>query len=161
MLNVYRLSDGTVLRKISAGARLMPIIAADASSGVVFGSMWVSTDGLQVRQWPVADDTGAAVLEAAGVVVAEAGISKGEYRPLTVVPPVPGKSVSHLVVGSSDDGELLVISLPERRLVHRHTLYRTRVFGLAADPWGRALVVCDVSKMRVLPWPLPGMPDLV
>jgi hypothetical protein len=43
-----------------------------------------------------------------------------------------------------------------------HTLVGMQVMGLAADPSGTALAVCDgVSKaVHVLPWPLPGMPAL-
>jgi len=34
--------------------------------------------------------------------------------------------------------------------------------GLAADPWGAALAVCDGASQstHVLAWPLPGMPQL-
>lgn len=36
------------------------------------------------------------------------------------------------------------------------------VCGLAADPWGETLAVCDCVSMvtHILPWPLPGMPLL-
>ena len=161
MLNVYHLADGRVQQKFSAGAILSAFLAADASSGTVFGSV-ILPGGLQVRQWSLAADAVAvgAVGGPGGVVVADAGTKECPYRPLTVMPPVPGKLVSHLVVGSFHDPELLVIALPELRLVHRHELLGMRVSGLAADPWGRALVVGDANTMRVLPWPLLGMEEL-
>jgi hypothetical protein len=55
-----------------------------------------------------------------------------------------------------------VLSLPDRRLVHTHTLEGMVVTGLAADPSGTALAVCDAASkaIHVLPWPLPGMPPL-
>ena len=159
MLNVYHLADGRVHRKLSAGARLQPYMAADALSGSVFGNVLVDTAsgycGLQVRQWAVSAESGTS-----GVVVAAAGINSCPYRPLTVMPPAPGKRVAHLVAGTFVNGELLVIALPELRLVHRHRLSKMRVTGLAADPWGRALVVCDGNAIRVLPWPLRGMEEL-
>ena len=78
------------------------------------------------------------------------------------MPPARGKSVSHLVVGTADSPELLVLSLPGLALVHTHRLDGVRMMGLAADPWGGALAVCDdASKtLHVLAWPLPGMPPL-
>jgi hypothetical protein len=52
-----------------------------------------------------------------------------------------------------------VLSLPDRRLVHTHELKGMGVMGLAADPSGTALAVCDAASkaIHVLPWPLPGM----
>lgn len=54
------------------------------------------------------------------------------------------------------------MSLPGLALVHEHTLDGMRVTGLAADPWGGALVVCDAAStsLHVLAWPLAGMPPL-
>ena len=78
------------------------------------------------------------------------------------MPPARGKSVSHLVVGTADSPELLVLSLPGLALVHTHRLEGMEVKGLVADPWGRALAVCDAASknLHVLAWPLPGMPPL-
>jgi hypothetical protein len=84
------------------------------------------------------------------------------WRPLAVLPPTPGRHTSHLVVGTLGVPTLLVLSLPDRRLVHTHTLEGMAVTGLAADPSGTALAVCDAAfaAIHVLPWPLPGMPPL-
>ena len=67
--------------------------------------------------------------------------------------------VSFLVVGIRFFPTLHVISLPDRRLVYTHELQGMQIVGLAADPSGTALAVCDSSSkaIHVLPWPLPGM----
>jgi len=58
--------------------------------------------------------------------------------------------------------ELRVLSLPGLALVHTHRLEGMQVWGLAADPCGTALAVCDYASQstHVLAWPLPGMPQL-
>jgi hypothetical protein len=52
-----------------------------------------------------------------------------------------------------------VLSLPDRRLVQTYKLEGMKVMGLAADPSGTALAVCDAASkaIHVLPWPLFGM----
>ena len=82
------------------------------------------------------------------------------FRPLTVMPPAPGLRTSYIVVGTCFTPTLHVLSLPDRRLVHTHTLEGMQIVGLAADPSGTALAVCDYASnaVHVLPWPLPGMP---
>jgi hypothetical protein len=94
--------------------------------------------------------------------VVEAAGDTSYWRPLAVVPPDPGQRTSYLVVCTLNSHTLLVLSLPDRHLVHTHTLEGIEVMGLAADPSGTALTLCDgVSEaVHVLPWPLPGMPPL-
>jgi hypothetical protein len=96
-----------------------------------------------------------------GGVVKAAGDTDND-RPLAVVPPAPGQRNSYLVVGTADSPTLAVLSLPDCRRVHTHTLDGMDVKGLAAEPTGTALAVCDGSSkaVHVLPWPLPGMPLL-
>jgi hypothetical protein len=89
-----------------------------------------------------------------------------------VVPPAPGQRTSFLVVGTYKSASLLVLSLPDAKLVHTHVLEgmqvgvraangmliisvfsikvllytrvgTSQVFGLAADTAGTALVVVD------------------
>ena len=86
-----------------------------------------------------------------------------EYcRILAVVPPAPGKKTAHVVVGAGGSSELLVLSLAHLILVHSHWLEDVAVTGLAADPWGSALAVCDYYSdvIHILAWPLAGMPPL-
>lgn len=93
--------------------------------------------------------------------IPEAG-ERAHGRPLAVVPPGPGKRVSHLVVSTADTAELLILALPDFALVHTHTLRGMMVRAIAADPWGEALAVSDAVShaIHVMAWPLPGMPVL-
>jgi hypothetical protein len=88
--------------------------------------------------------------------------SESNYRLLAVMPPAPGKLRSHLLIGTWGTEELLVVELPGYTLVHKHKLQGMRVSGIAADPNGTALAVCDRNgfKTRVLSWPVDGMPAL-
>lgn len=113
---------------------------------------------VQVFQWDGGRLTPLAPLEAAGRVELR--------RPMAVVPPAPGKRLSHLVVGIADRARVCVIALPAHTLVCEVEELRSPggpaivVQGLAADPFGSSLVVCDSQWAHVLPWPLPGMPEL-
>jgi hypothetical protein len=148
-LQVYRLAEGELV--VTAPADSPTFIAADPATA----TLYVCT-GRQVTsfRW----DGGALLPE--GVV--EAAGNRAGIRPLAVMPPAPGQRTSHLVVGTNNIPTLLVLSLPNRRLVPTHTLEGTDVVGLAADRSGTALDVCDgaLKAVHVLPWPLPGMPPL-
>lgn len=76
--------------------------------------------------------------------------------------PLPGSSV--LVAGAAGRSVLQIIAPGpgKPRVVHTHRLDGVQVMGLAADPSGTALIVCDRASRSVLvmPWPLPGMPAL-
>jgi hypothetical protein len=148
-LGVHRLADGTLLATAVAGGP--QFIAADPANATLYVN---SEKRVTAFRW----NGGALVSEG---VVETAGDT--EYsRPLAVVPPAPGQHTSYLVVGTCRTHTLLVLSLPDRRLVHKHTLGGMMVKGLAADPSGTALAVCDGASraVHVLPWPLPGMPPL-
>ena len=99
-----------------------------------------------------------ATLVKEGRVEAAGGTDKA--RSLTVMPPAPGLRTSYLFVGTAGTPTLHVLSLPERRLVHTHTLEGMKVYGLAADPSGTALAVCDNASGAIHDLPLPGMPAL-
>ena len=145
-LHAHRLSDGT--RIASVEAREPTYVAADPATS----TMYVSTSvEMTAFRWD------GAVLVAEGFV--EAAGATGNWRPLAVVPPATGQHTSYLVVGTKETPTLLVLTLPDRRLVHTHKLEGMRVVGLAADPSGTALAVCDGESkaIHVLPWPLPGM----
>jgi hypothetical protein len=152
-LCVHRLSDG--VRVASANAVFASYFTADPASGTVYASI-----GARPSRVVSAFRWDGAALVAEGVVEAAGNIST--WRPLAVMPPTPGLHTSYLVVGTRDKPTLRVLSLSDRRLVHTHTLEGMEVTGLAADPSGAALAVCDrASKaIHVLPWPLPGMPPL-
>jgi hypothetical protein len=152
-LHVHRLSHG--VRVASTKAENATCVAADPASGTVCAS----TDARPSRVVSSFRWDGAALV--AEGVVEDAGTA--DYlRPLAVMPPTVGRHTSYLVVGTLRMPTLHVLSLPDRRLVHTHTLEGMEVAGLAADPSGTALAVCDAASkaINVLPWPLPGMPPL-
>ena len=157
-LYVLRLSDGTYTASVAV--REPSFIAADP----VYATLYVSTFfdeyndfcGVTTFRWDGAAMVFDGVVEAAG--------STYNYGPLAVVPPASGQHssgqcTSYLVVGTLNSPSLRVLSLPDRRLVYTHTLEGMKVTGLAADPSGTALAVCDKASksIHVLPWPLPGM----
>jgi hypothetical protein len=146
-LHAHRLSDGT--RVASAKADWPTFGAADPATATAYAS---TSGKVSAFRWD-----GAALVEE-GIV--EAAGSTRNDRPVAVVPPAPGQRTSYLVVGRCYSPTLRVLSLPDRRLVHTHTLEGMEVMGLASDPSGTALVVCDAASkaIHVLPWPLPGMP---
>jgi hypothetical protein len=153
MLHVHRLSDG--VRVASAEATGVAYVAADPASGTAYASTVVhSSRAVSAFRWDGAALVAEGVVEAAGMA---------DYlHTLAVLPRTPGRHTSYLVVGSARMSTLRVLSLPDRRLVHTHTLEGMDVTGLAADPSGTALAVRNAASkaIRVLPWPLPGMPPL-
>jgi hypothetical protein len=148
-LRMYRLADGALVA--TAPADCPSYVAADPATA----ALYVST-GTQVAafRWNGSALVSEGVVEAAGDTYND--------RPLAVVSPAPGQRTSYLVMGTRCTPTLFVLSLPDRRLVHTHTLEGMRVVCLAADPSGTALAVCDYASkaVHVLPWPLPGMPPL-
>ena len=72
---------------------------------------------------------------------------------------VPNTTKAHLVVGTLGSSLLRVYALPSHNLVHEHTIEGAAVTGLAADPHGFVLAVCDSTSgtVLVLSWPLVGM----
>ena len=156
-LSAHRVSDGSRVGSLEIPG-LTFFLTADTSSGTVYGSICDDYRNKTVNAWSCASNGATVDITLIGPVAA-AGTSSLP-RPLAVVPPAPGKGVSHLVVGTSSSPELLVLSLPGLALVHTHRLEGMRVTGLAADPWGGALAVCDAASksLYVLAWPLPGMP---
>ncbi len=151
-LYAYRLADGEKVSTLNMPGSTR-VLAAEPASDSVFVSI---DQQVYHTQW-----TGTA-LESRGVV--EAAGKSGSYRPVAVMQPAPNKSKAYLVVGTHEKGELKIISLPELHLVHTHQLTDgIRVAGLAGDPSGSALVICDYASnfIHALSWPLPGMPPLV
>ena len=155
-LYAHRLSDGMrvgsiVLPAVDAFLAAVPTTGTlfssalpyDGSSGKVNSWMWTPESTFQ--------DTG--IVEAAGASAS---------GPLAVVPPAPGKLHWYLLSASCYKERLRVIALPTLTLVHTHVLEGMELCGLAADPSGTAIAVCDRASqaVHVLAWPLPGMPPL-
>jgi hypothetical protein len=146
-LHAHRLSDGTHIASVKAS--LPTFVAAEPATATVYAS---TSSKVSAFRWDGAALVAEGVVDAAGAT--------HDCRPLAVVPPAPGQRTSYLVVGTFYSPTLRVLSLPDRRLVHTHELDGMQVMGLAADPSGTALAVCDRSSeaIHVLPWPLPGIP---
>ena len=175
-LRIISLQDGAVVGKVVLRHAVF-YVAADASSGTIF--VGNDTRPHEIHAWSLERRLSQAEphqtprwrLVPRGVVHA-AGDSSS-VRPLAVMPPPPGKRTSHLVVGTLSTSRLHVLALPSLALVHEHILGSESVLvpdtwgvvgvaGLAADPWGMAIAVCDNKShtVGVLAWPLPGMPPL-
>ena len=152
------LADGRLVARCPVEGALRDGIAACATTGLLFCA---SREEGSVAAWAWdADKDGLVPL---GAVVAAGDWPRGCV--LAVVPPARSKRQSHLVVGARGSPVLRVVSLPERTLVHTHTLEGMAVAGLAADPSGAALAVVsetgyESTWIHVIAWPLPGMPPL-
>ena len=166
-LFAHRLSDGIRAGSLASSDN-MAFLASDPATGALYGSGSKYRDAGTVYSWSCSSsDEGIRIIKN-GYVAAASSVNSSEsrgVRPLTVVPPAPGKTVSHLVVcfgaDTSADSlptKLIALSLPTLVLVHTHTLEGLSVQSVAADPWGAAIAVCDYSgTIHVLAWPLPGM----
>jgi hypothetical protein len=144
MLHVHRLADGA--RVASATSAFSTYVAGDPATVTVYVSTGAVPSFLvSAFRWDGVALVADGVVEAAGTA--------DFYRPLAVMPPTPGRHISYLVVGTRGTPTLLVLSLPDRRLVHSHTLEGIKVTGLAADPSGTAIAVCDAASkaIHVLP----------
>jgi outer membrane protein assembly factor BamB len=88
---------------------------------------------------------------------------------ITVMPPTAGRHTSHLVsthhkrTGFSVNVQLYVYALPDLRLVWSRCLFNNVIKTLVTDPSGTSIAILDCyggDSIRVLPWPLAGMPAL-
>ena len=167
MLHCHRLSDGERVASLPLPLGNPRFVAVDPCSGNIF----VSVDGVVcvVRCCPGEDGVGGVVSPTTLVVIMQEVIEAGRAthcRPLCVVPPriysVGHPAQAFLVVGDFQSPCMRVLSLPGLAPVCSHRLVGVRIVGLASDPWGSALVVCDAtsSEVRTLPWPLPEMAHL-
>lgn len=107
-IHVLRLADGA--RIATAVASSPSDIAADPRTGTVFVAS-DGSDGDVVTAWQW---TGKALLPRGPV---EAAGIEPSRRLVTVMPPAPGKTASHLVVGTSSQCDVRVLSLPSLELV--------------------------------------------
>lgn len=132
-------------------------IAADPLTGTVFTASIGPPHDVTAWAW----NERAAQLAYVGVVPA-AGHGEN-WRPLAVVPPSRPGGSSHLLVGTQGSADLRIIALPSLTLIHEHRLAGVHsAMGIAADPHGTAIAVADSTSeaIIVVPWPLPGMPEL-
>ena len=169
LLHVLRISDGAW--HCSVCAPFVSQVTADATTGNIYAiTSGVGPSTVSIFKWTSGRF---GVLEGLdGYLAASGKISisspRGAIfnRPLVVVPAASGKTTAHLVVAVAGSAELQVFSLPEGRSVYRtrlsHAYSLMRIVGLAANPSGTALAICDAESgiVDVLSWPLRGMPHL-
>jgi len=156
-LVAHRLSDGARVARLEVPL-LCSHLASDPATGAIYGNVrQLHVDIYNVVCFSCTLEFG---LRRVGDVPA-AG-DKSWPGPLCVAPPSSGKTVSHLIVTTSEASTLLVLSLPDLVLVHTHALGEIKVCALSSDPWGAALAVSDseTNTIHVLSWPLPGMAAL-
>jgi hypothetical protein len=158
MLHVFRIMDGALLASVPAGGE-GPLVSAAADpetstvfvghKNIVFSYAW---DG--------------ASLSPIGEVEAAGRGENYEYRALAVMPPAHGASVSHLLVATWGSGEFIALSLPDYHVAFRGPFrcpispggapVTVNFRGIAADPTGRAVVICERIRetVFVVPWPM-------
>jgi hypothetical protein len=112
-----------------------------------------------------------------GKLIEKASISvdvSSLYRLLAVVPaampqrpgidatartPGTGTSSSYLMIGDHEQEKVTVLSLPKHEVICVWSCPGvTYLSGLAADPSGRAIAICNYSDgTHVVPWPPEGV----
>ena len=133
---------------------------ADPASGTVFASTMTQADGYTVSIYTWYAVTGA--LERVGTLQ-DAG-SRTRHRPLAYIPASRACPAAHLVVGACNDPTLDIFELPSLRHVCAAAAPlgpSARIYGLAGDPSGGALVINDAESgaVRVVAWPLREMAE--
>jgi hypothetical protein len=151
-LRIFRLADGT--RTSSLKVQEPSFLAALETEDIVYVSASSARGTYSILSFRYADSC----LVSEGEVV---GAGRADnYRPIAVIPAIR-HAPAYLVVSTRDTPELCILALPGGSLVHTHTCEGMRIHGLAADPSGAAVAVCDTASgaVHVLPFPLPGMPS--
>lgn len=153
--------------RIDTGASIGPpvpannptYLATDSMTGTIFADTSDGAGNFSVARWQWSEPEQAlvplGVIEAAGVAT--------NWRPIAVMPPAPGKRLSHLIVGTYNSSVLRILALPSLELVADTSAPNDMVvWGLAADPAGTALVILDHTSRaaQVVAWPWAGLPPL-
>jgi GNAT superfamily N-acetyltransferase len=142
-----RMSDGVEVAVCELpGESHVAYITADPATSTVYASL--REGAVAIVRWIDGAFLFDGLLEAAG--------DRQDWRPLAVVPPSTRNKTAHLVVGTFGTPTLLVISLPDHKLVRSHTLGGMMIVGIAADASGMILGVANnvTDTVHVLPWPL-------
>jgi hypothetical protein len=151
-LSIFRISDGSLLSSISC--HNPKFISCDAVTGRIFVSLM--DDGVNHRVGVFSWDADGCTLIPSGMVTCLP--SAQTSRPLAVVPALGRCTPAHLVVGSGGSRTLHIVELNSLELVSTKELPRGKgdVKGLAADPFGNALIVCsgESKAAEVFRWPL-------
>lgn len=158
------LSDGSECGGADLSLQQPTYITADPATGVVFVSAHAG-DGegyaVSILEWQHGE-LGAALKLRGTLEAAGAG---PRQRPLAYVPASPVCPAAHLVVATCNTPNVAVFELPGLRLVcdtAQPVGPSARIYGLAGDPCGGALVVNDAESgaVRAVAWPLAEMAAL-
>ena len=164
-LYALRLSDGGLQGRLPTPGLGCSLASHATSSAVtLFGTVKSTTafplHRYTVHAWTCATDGVSLRISQTGPLAA----IKPSYAKLflAVMPPAANKTTSHLLIATAAELRVYRLTLPDVALVHTHILEGMEVAGIAADPWGEALAVCDCDSesIHVLAWPLSGMPPL-
>lgn len=149
-IHVRRLADGARVSVLECASP--SYVSHDPLSGLTFASI---SEGIVELLWD-----GSTLSR--GDLQSTATPDGSHYRLLACFPPSAASSRlgSYLLVAAWRGSELRVVSLPDRALVHVHTLEGLAIVSLTVDPTGCALAVGDSNSraIHVLPWPLAGFP---
>ena len=162
MLEAHAMLDGSLVFASASEAMLHWLAFDDASGSLFSSSMEGSSHCVSAWSWkPGCGPGGSGALLSLGPVLAAGRMPMP--RACAVMPAAPGKETSHLIVIAYTTPLIRVLELPGLTLVHEHVLEDAQLIGLAADPWGAALAVCDgtTNSIVVMAWPLPGMLPLM
>ena len=149
-LHLCRVADGSVAASALCHSPGPLAYAVDTRQ------LFISCDsGARIAMWAW---EGSRLIDLGENVAMPPEANLADYPPLAIMPVSDGARMPFLIVGECDSDTLRVFSLPLITLVHTHTFPGFEIEGLAADPSGTALAVCDRASgaVYVVPWPLPG-----
>jgi hypothetical protein len=155
-LQVRKLSNGDRVQTLDVSTHGSPtFLAADHATSTVFASQDL-TEGVWSYKWDVASQK----LLPLRAIETTAGIHA--ICSIAVVPRAPGSDTAYLLACACDGTIVSIFALPSCTKIHQYYFEGMKVRGLAAEPHGSALAVCDDRGqcVHVVAWPLPGMPVL-
>jgi outer membrane protein assembly factor BamB len=153
-LCVFRIADGELIASVPCGSLggRPECLAAVPGSATLFASLGGS---VQMLEW-----TGGTLHLLKCIAPPVTSTFSNSDRPLAVFA-ATGDWPASVIVGKESGSSLDAFSVVDGSLLCSHTLEAgSSIKGLAADPAGHALAICDANTqamVRVLPWPLPGV----
>lgn len=161
----HRITDGR--RVLTTKPPVSVYVPVHMTADPVTGHIYQKAQGRELTRWCCKNDRGAfdAVLEPFSLEAVSSFPPVDSFGALAVVRSNNVSCQGYLVLGRTHAADrmnratLHVFALPDVRLVHTHEIDGCfDVSGIAVDPSGDAILICDRSAtvIRVLPWPLPG-----
>jgi hypothetical protein len=155
-LHVHNLADGTRLTSFDLAGEPSHM-ALDALRNTIYVSVG-SGIGVLTYTWDVSSNT---LRNNAESSVVPGDTASTPLRPLAILHPAGSSesSASYLIVAECATPNVLVLEIPSHQLVHQHSFTGMSIRGIAAEPSGEALALCDdeSGQVHLVTWPLPGM----